>query len=106
MSEFESILAGIESAMKGGGLGPERMTHEEIFLEIKRALSPLDPDPHVRSKRTLPLRRVKSPAREKLALDQHLWGRPKPTSTSTGSCGPSSASRLLRTGPIPGFCGS
>ena len=25
--EFESIIAGIESAMKGGGLGPERMTH-------------------------------------------------------------------------------
>ena len=31
LAEFESIIAGIESAMKGGGLGPERMTHEEIF---------------------------------------------------------------------------
>ena len=44
LSEFESILSGIESAMKSGGLGPERMTHDELFLEIKRALSPLNPD--------------------------------------------------------------
>ena len=44
LAEFESIVSGIESAMKGGGLAPERMTHEEIFLEIKRALSPMDPD--------------------------------------------------------------
>lgn len=44
LAEFESILSGIESAMKGGGLGPERMTHQELFLEIKRALSPMDPD--------------------------------------------------------------
>src|ERR1700756_363560 len=44
LAEFESIVSGIESAMKGGGLSPERRTHEEIFLEIKRALSPMDPD--------------------------------------------------------------
>ena len=42
--EFESIIAGIESAMKGGGLGPERMSHGEIFLEIKRAFNPMAPD--------------------------------------------------------------
>ncbi len=45
LAEFESLLSGIESAMKGGGLGPERMTHQEMFLEIKRAMNPLDPDP-------------------------------------------------------------
>ena len=44
LSEFESILSGIESAMTSGGLGPERMTHDELFLEIKRALGPLNPD--------------------------------------------------------------
>jgi hypothetical protein len=44
VAEFESIIAGIESAMKGGGMGPERMTHGEMFLEIKRAYSPMEPD--------------------------------------------------------------
>jgi hypothetical protein len=44
LAEFESIIAGTESAMKSGGLGRERMTHEEIFLEIKRAFNPMDPD--------------------------------------------------------------
>ena len=65
LSEFESILAGIESAMKGGGLGPERMTHEEMFLEIKRALSPLDPDPTPIKENITATREI--PAREKLA---------------------------------------
>jgi len=45
LAEFESLLSGIESAMKGGGLDPERMTHQEMFLEIKRAMNPMDPDP-------------------------------------------------------------
>jgi hypothetical protein len=44
LAEFESIVSGIESAMRAGGLAPERMTHEEIFIEIKRALNPMDPD--------------------------------------------------------------
>ncbi|MGH9607976.1 MAG: VirB4 family type IV secretion system protein [Terracidiphilus sp.] len=44
LAEFESIIAGIESAMKTGGLGPERMTEDDLFLEIKRAMRPMDPD--------------------------------------------------------------
>jgi len=44
LGEFESIVTGIESAMKAGGLGPERMTEEELFLEVKRAMRPTDPD--------------------------------------------------------------
>ena len=44
LREFESIVTGIESSMQGAGLGPERMTHQELFLEIKRALNPLDSD--------------------------------------------------------------
>ena len=44
LAEFESIVTGIESAMKAGGLGPERMTEEELFLEVKRAMRPTDPD--------------------------------------------------------------
>ena len=44
VAEFESLIAGIESAMKAGGLGPERVSHGDLFLEIKRAMRPMDPD--------------------------------------------------------------
>jgi hypothetical protein len=65
LAEFESILAGIESAMKSGGLGPERMTDQELFLEIKRALNPLDPDTTPLKEHPAATREI--PAREKLA---------------------------------------
>jgi hypothetical protein len=65
LAEFESILAGIESAMKSGGLGPERMTDQELFLEIKRALNPLDPDTTPLKDHLAATREI--PAREKLA---------------------------------------
>ena len=44
LHHFNSVLMGIESSLKVAGLGPERMTHQEMFLEIKRALNPLLPD--------------------------------------------------------------
>jgi TraG P-loop domain len=44
VAEFESLIAGIGSAMKSGGLRPERMSDEELFFEIKRAMRPMDPD--------------------------------------------------------------
>jgi hypothetical protein len=75
LSEFESILSGIESAMKGGGLGPERMTHDDLFLEIKRALSPLDPDPTPLKDNVASVREIS--AREKLASIAS-WARPNP----------------------------
>src|ERR1019366_8537105 len=65
LAEFESIIAGIESAMKGGGLGPERMTHLELFLEVKRALSPMDPDTVPLKANTCETRYIS--ARERLA---------------------------------------
>ena len=40
MSEFESLLNGIESAMVAAGLDPQRMSEQDLFLETKRALSP------------------------------------------------------------------
>ncbi len=40
LAEFESIVNGVESSLKRAAMGPERMTHHELFLEIKRALSP------------------------------------------------------------------
>ena len=44
LHHFNSTLMGIEASLKVSGLGPERMTHQELFLEIKRALNPLLPD--------------------------------------------------------------
>ena len=44
LAEFESIVSGVESSLKRASMGPERMTHQELFLEIKRALNPQAPD--------------------------------------------------------------
>lgn len=44
LHHFESLLMGIESSLKVSGLGPERLTHQAMFLEIKRAMNPLLPD--------------------------------------------------------------
>jgi len=44
LAEFESIVHGVDSSLKRAAMGPERMTHEELFLEIKRALNPSAPD--------------------------------------------------------------
>src|ERR1017187_5276497 len=44
MSEFESLLNGIESAMVAAGLDPRRMSDQDLFLESKRALAPIRPD--------------------------------------------------------------
>ena len=44
LAELESIVSGVQSSLKAAGMGPDRMTHEELFLEIKRAMNPLLPD--------------------------------------------------------------
>src|SRR5204863_241771 len=44
LAEFESLLVGIEATMQAAELGPRRMTDQELFLEAKRALNPLEPD--------------------------------------------------------------
>jgi hypothetical protein len=44
INEYESILNGIETAMRTAGLEPRRMADGELFLETKRAQSPLWPD--------------------------------------------------------------
>ncbi|HUZ95360.1 MAG TPA: hypothetical protein VMU57_10640 [Edaphobacter sp.] len=44
LAEFESIVNGVDSSLKRAAMGPERMTDEELFLEIKRALNPSAPD--------------------------------------------------------------
>ena len=44
LAEFESLLVGIEATMQAADLGPRRLTDQELFLETKRALNPLEPD--------------------------------------------------------------
>ena len=56
VAEFNSLLAGVEATLGATGMSVRRMTQQNIFLEIKRALLPLGND-------TLPYR---SP-------DESLW---------------------------------
>jgi type IV secretory pathway VirB4 component len=44
LAEFESLLVGVEATMQAAELRPRRLTDQELFLEAKRALNPLDPD--------------------------------------------------------------
>jgi hypothetical protein len=43
-AEFEGLLQGIETMMQAAELGARRMSDDELFLEAKRALNPLNPD--------------------------------------------------------------
>ncbi len=44
LSEFESLMAGVQATLEATGMRPRRMTDQELFLEAKRALSPLSGD--------------------------------------------------------------
>jgi type IV secretory pathway VirB4 component len=44
LSEFNSLLAGIEATLQATSMSVRRMTHGDIFSEIKRALHPLGKD--------------------------------------------------------------
>jgi len=44
VAEFDSLLVGIEATMEAAGLGARRMDEQELFVEAKRALNPLEPD--------------------------------------------------------------
>jgi hypothetical protein len=44
LSEFESLMAGAQSTLEATGMQPRRMTDQEMFLEIKRAMNPLTSD--------------------------------------------------------------
>lgn len=46
LTEFNSLMAGVEATLDSTGLGVRRLTHQELFLEIKRALNPLFEDRH------------------------------------------------------------
>jgi hypothetical protein len=65
MSEFESLLRGVESGLEAADLGARRLTDEELFLEAKRALDPICADgrPYRRGEQQLRY----SSAREQIA---------------------------------------
>jgi type IV secretory pathway VirB4 component len=44
LAEFESLLRGVETSLEATSMRVRRMTHDDIFLEIKRALNPLAED--------------------------------------------------------------
>ena len=44
LAEFNSLMSGVETTLEATGMRARRMTHQEIFLEIKRALNPLAND--------------------------------------------------------------
>ena len=44
LSEFESLMAGVQATLEATGMQPSRMTDQELFLEAKRGLSPLGDD--------------------------------------------------------------
>ena len=63
LSEFASILAGVEQTLRATGMVVRRLSDGEIFLELKRALNPLLRDP-------IPLRRPESSLRYRSAREQ------------------------------------
>ena len=63
LSEFASILSGVEQTLKATGMMVRRLSDVEIFLELKRALNPLLRDP-------VPLRRPESSLRYHSAREQ------------------------------------
>jgi type IV secretion system protein TrbE len=44
LAEFNSLLAGVEATLQATGMPIRRMSHNDIFLEVKRALHPLGDD--------------------------------------------------------------
>jgi hypothetical protein len=65
VAEFESLLAGIETTLEAASLGARRLDDQELFLEAKRAMNPLDPHrkPHIAGENFLEYRST----REQLA---------------------------------------
>ncbi|HEX7422577.1 MAG TPA: hypothetical protein VF311_01640, partial [Terriglobales bacterium] len=63
LSEFGSILSGVEQTLRATGMGVRRLTDAEIFLEVKRSLNPLVFD-------RIPLRRPESSLQRRSTREQ------------------------------------
>ena len=44
LAEFNSLMSGVEATLQATGMTMRRMSHDDIFLEVKRALHPLGND--------------------------------------------------------------
>src|SRR5581483_11200136 len=44
VAEFNSLMSGVEATLQATSMKIERMTHNDLFLEVKRALNPLAND--------------------------------------------------------------
>ena len=47
LAEFESLMTGIQATLEATGMQPRRMNDQDLFLEAKRALSPLTGDSRI-----------------------------------------------------------
>ena len=77
VAEFNSLMSGVEATLQATGMRIERLTQNDIFLELKRALNPLvdDKKPFLPPRESL----VYESARSQMAsvniedeLDEHL----------------------------------
>jgi hypothetical protein len=64
VAEFESILKGVEQTLNATGMTIRRLTDEEMFLELKRAMNPLfrDDIPYRRPELTIDYRSAREQA--------------------------------------------
>lgn len=44
VAEFNSLMSGVEATLQATGMKMDRMTHRDLFVEVKRALNPLQND--------------------------------------------------------------
>ena len=65
LNQFESLIMGMETSLTNAEMRPRRMSHEDLFIEIKRALFPTEPD--TCPLRAFPLAERYISAREQLA---------------------------------------
>ncbi|GGG87234.1 TraG/VirB4 family ATPase [Edaphobacter dinghuensis] len=66
VAEFESLLRGVESGMEASGLGPRRLTRQELFDEVKHAQNPSrrDSRPYIQAEDWLRYRSAREQASE------------------------------------------
>ena len=77
VAEFNSLMSGVEASLQATGMKIDRMSHQDLFLEVKRALNPLASD--VRAYRPPENSLIYESARSQMAnvniedeLDDHL----------------------------------
>jgi type IV secretory pathway VirB4 component len=46
VAEFRSLMSGVEATLRATGMKIARMTNDDLFVEVKRALNPLGSDRH------------------------------------------------------------